>query len=264
TGNPTARGAGIFRVRRFCRNGSLLNRTRAVRRVRPVPWDSPGLRYVTRAALCSRLTEHVTLEVRRGRFWQLADEFHGAWILVRSDSALHVLLQLACERVASGVTCARHDERLDDLAALLVARTDHRTLPHRRMLQQRGLYFRPGDVVTARDDHVVGARLEPEVAILVDVVAIASDVPTVLDIFELTRIVQVATAARAFDGQPSRVRARQRAALIVEHARLVAGQRLAGCAGTDVIALGRDEDVDHLRRTDAVDDGNHRGVLPRV
>src|SRR4030095_13445714 len=237
TGNPTARGAGIFRVRRFCRNGSLLNRTRAVRRVRPVPWDSPGLRYVTRAALCSRLTEHVTLQLARGRFWQLAYEFHGAWILVRSDSALHVLLQLACERVASGVTCARHDERLDDLAALLVARTDHRPLPHRGMLQQRGLHFRPGDVVAARDDHVVGARLEPEVAVLVDVVAIAGDVPTVLHVLELTRLVQVAAAARPFRRQAPGVRRQQRAPLVVEHAGLVAGQRLAGRARTDLGAL---------------------------
>src|SRR4029434_5718015 len=107
----------------------------------------------------------VSLQLARGRFWQLGYEFHRARILVWRDGVLHMLLQLARERVAGDVARIRDDVSLDDLSALLVASTDHGAFPHSRMLKQRGLHFRPGDVVAARDAHGVSARLEPEEAV---------------------------------------------------------------------------------------------------
>ena len=49
------------------------------------------------------------------------------------------------------------------------------------MLEQRRLDLEAGDVVARRDDHVVGARLEPEVAVLVHRERVAGDVPAVDD-----------------------------------------------------------------------------------
>ncbi len=70
-------------------------------------------------------------------------------------------------------------------------RADHAAFGDRRMRQQRGLHFRPGDVVARRDDHVVGARLIPEVAVGIHQVGVAGDVPAVLHV--------LASAARRRD-----------------------------------------------------------------
>ena len=92
--------------------------------------------------------------------------------------ALHVLLQLArpARRPARAPGCsttnaftisprtgigARHDRRLDD----------------RRVLEQRALDLERADAVAGRDDDVVGAADEPEVAVLVAARAVAGQVP---------------------------------------------------------------------------------------
>src|SRR3546814_5424385 len=67
---------------------------------------------------------------------------------------------------------------------------------------------------------------------------------------------------RALDGEAARSRGGKWAVIVAKHAGLVAGHGLAGSAGTDVVARGGDEDVHHLGRADAVDDGEAGRVLP--
>ena len=83
------------------------------------------------------------------------------------------------------------------------------------------------------------------------------------DIIGLARVIEVAAAGRALDREPAGALG-QRLAVVVEHGRFVAGHRLAGGAGADVVAAGGDEDVHHLGRADAVDDGDAGALLPGV
>ena len=61
----------------------------------------------------------------------------------------------------------------------------------------------PGDVVAGADDHVVAARLVPEVAVVVADEGVAGEVPAVVHVASLARVVQVAAAGRALHGQPA-------------------------------------------------------------
>ena len=62
---------------------------------------------------------------------------------------------------------AQHDERLHYLAALGIGARDRRGLLHGRMLDQRVLDLHRADAVTGGADHVVGAALVEEIALLV-------------------------------------------------------------------------------------------------
>src|SRR3546814_3675342 len=77
-----------------------------------------------------------------------------------------------------------------------------------------------GDVVAGRDNHVVGARLVPEIAVLVADIGVAGEVPAVLHIGGLAfRIVEIATAGGAAHRQPADRAGRHRIAALVDHAR---------------------------------------------
>ena len=174
------------------------------------------------------------------------------------DEALQVLAQAVRGRDA----LARHDERLDDLAAHRVGHADHRAFGDRLVLEQRVLDLGTGDVVAARDDHVVGARLVVEVAVLVDQIGVAGQVPAVPHIVALALVGEVAAAGRPAHREPAGLARRQRPHLVVDHHRLIARDRPAGGAGPDRIARGRDEDVQHLGGADAVDDREAGGTPP--
>ena len=66
-----------------------------------------------------------------------------------------------------GEAVAQHDDRAHDRAALVVGRGDDRRLGHRRVLDERRLDLERADPVAGGDDHVVGAALEVQEAVLV-------------------------------------------------------------------------------------------------
>src|SRR3546814_17910042 len=83
-----------------------------------------------------------------------------------------------------------------------------------------------GDVVAGRDNHVVGARLVPEIAVLVADIGVAGEVPAVLHICGLAfRIVEIATAGGAAHPQPADRAGRPRIAALFGPACLADGQR---------------------------------------
>src|SRR3954470_23283606 len=98
------------------------------------------------------------------------------------------------------------------------------------MQQQRRFDLRSRDVVAGRDNHVVGARLVPEVAILIHQVGVAGDIPAVLHVFALTLVGEIAAAGRPTHGKPAHGPGRAVAAYVVDHLRLVARYDLAGRA----------------------------------
>ena len=60
-------------------------------------------------------------------------------------------------------------------------RADHRDLAHLRVRGDHVLDLERVDVLAARDDHVVDAAVDPQVAVLVEVAGVARVVPAVAD-----------------------------------------------------------------------------------
>src|SRR5262249_50771198 len=126
------------------------------------------------------------------------------------------------------------------------------------------LHLRAGDVVAGRNDHVVGARLVPEIAVGIHEVGVAGDVPAVLHVLALALVGEIAAAGRPAHGEAADGVGRNLVALGVDHARLVAWHWLAGRARAN-LAFGRaDEDVQHFGRADAVEDLDAGGGEPGV
>src|SRR5438093_763384 len=136
-----------------------------------------------------------------------------------------------------------------------VARGDDRALGDGRMLLQNVLHFGAGDLVAAGHDHVVGAALVGEVAVHVHRVDVPGDVPAAPPhVLRLpVRLAPVLAAGRALDGDEPGLARRQLAAGLVDHATVVAADGHAGGARPHAPALRRDEDVEHLRGADAVE-----------
>src|SRR5688572_13223009 len=206
--------------------------------------------------------ETKALELPRRRSGERLDVFDLSRVLVRCDRMLDEVLQLARERLVTGSRRAEHDVGLDELPSLLVGDTDHGTFRDRWMLEQRVLDLGSGDVVARGHDHVIGARLVPEVAFVVDDEGVAGNVPTAPHIAELPLVRQVAATRRAAHGETADRAGRRRAVVLIENAGPVAGYRSPRRAGTNVVARRGDEDVDHLGGADAVDDAMTGRLLP--
>src|SRR5687768_18196336 len=132
------------------------------------------------------------------------------------------------------------------------------------MLEQYVLYFRTGNVVSTGDDHVVRAGLVPEVSIGVELVRIACEIPAVLDVFPLLLdVVEVPAAGRPTHGKPSHRAIWRIIAIIVDDLRLISRNDFPCRTRSYVIFWRADEDVEHLRGTDPVDDLQARRVQPR-
>ena len=104
---------------------------------------------------------------------QLGREVDDPGVLVRRGLLAHVLLELGREVVAGVEPVAQHDDRADDRAALVVGRRDDGRLGDRRVRDERRLDLERPDPVPRGDDHVVGAPLEVQVAVLVLADAVA-------------------------------------------------------------------------------------------
>ena len=90
-----------------------------------------------------------------------------------------MLLELGGEAVGRLLPRTEDDERLHDLAAVEVRDPDDGALCDRGMLEEGALDLERADAIRGRDDHVVRAPHEPEVAVLVALRPIARQVPVV-------------------------------------------------------------------------------------
>src|SRR5215212_3458731 len=104
---------------------------------------------------------------------QVVGEVDHARVLVGRGLALDVLLDLARERVAWLVSLAQDDDRTHDAAPFLVGMGDDRRLGYGGVLDDRRLDLERPDAVAGGDDHVVGAALEVQVAVIVPADAVA-------------------------------------------------------------------------------------------
>src|SRR5262245_42423192 len=111
------------------------------------------------------------------RLRKVGDELDLARVLVGGGHRLHVLLQLAGERIGRRMPGRQHDECLDDLPAGRVRLADDGGLSDGGVLDQCGLDLERPDPVRRAVDHVVGAADEPEVPVVVHRGAVTGDVP---------------------------------------------------------------------------------------
>src|SRR5262249_12604591 len=153
----------------------------------------------------------------------------------------HMILQCLHHLRVTHMSRPQHDESLGHHAALRIGNADDRTFGDRRMGEERVLDLYSRYIVAGRNDHVVGARLIPEIAVLVLDEGVTGDVPAFLDIVVLTRIVEIAAADGAFDGETARRAARNVPALLIDDLRPIARDRQAGRAGADFLFRRADE-----------------------
>src|SRR5207244_3225415 len=83
-----------------------------------------------------------------------------------------------------------------------VAAPDHRAFAHALVPQQRLFHLGAGNVVAGADDHVVGARVIPEIAGGIGAERVAGEVPAVADIFFLPLVVEITAAGRTTHRKP--------------------------------------------------------------
>src|SRR5205807_9876255 len=117
------------------------------------------------------------------------------------------------------------------------------------------------DVVTRADDHVVGPRLIVEIAVRIAHVDVAGDVPAVSNVRLLAVAPKVAAACRPLYRQPSQPSVGHWPAVRILDLRHLSRHGAPGAPGPDLVAGGGDEDVQHLRRPNAVDDANHACIV---
>src|SRR3954451_16479433 len=122
-------------------------------------------------------------------FRQGCNETHRARIFVRGNHFLYVVLKPLDHQGIADRIRDQYNMRLDDLPALCVIYAYNRAFLHLVVREQRSLHFWSGDIVASGDNHVVRARHESETSVLVLHEGVAGDVPAVLRVNTLTRIV---------------------------------------------------------------------------
>src|SRR5205823_7437613 len=204
------------------------------------------------------------LDLAGRRLGQLADELDPARVLVGRDLVLHERLELAGQRVPGLPRLLEDDEGLglDEPVGVLLA--DHRRFEHRGVAHERGLHLDRRDPDAPDLQHVVGATAEPEVTVLVLEVLVAGlDPGTEERLLRLLVLVPVVGHDRvALDAQVPDLAGGHRPPLVVHDDRLVAGHGQARRARPRRTGAVRDEDVEDLRRADAVDELDAEALAP--
>ena len=145
-----------------------------------------------RALLLLRIAQIPSAHLARHRHREFVDELDLARVFVRRELLLHVLLDLADQRV--GFLDAGHDldERFDRLPALRIGHADHRARCDTLHLDDLRFDLGGTDAVARRLDDVVAAALEVEVAVVVGITHVAGHAPLAFELlFHRFRILPI-------------------------------------------------------------------------
>src|SRR4029453_15829921 len=105
-----------------------------------------------------------------------------------------------------------------------------------------------------RDDHVVGAGGEMEIAVVVLPECIASEVPALPDVGRLPLVGEITAAGRAADREPADLAPGLFFHGVVDALGLVSGDWPARTRGRGIADAVGNEDVQQFRRADAIED----------
>src|SRR5581483_5823954 len=111
------------------------------------------------------------------RSGQLVNELDLAWILVGRGGAFAMLLELAHHRFAALGAGFEADKRLDERTAIGIGARHHRRFHDRRMFEQNAFDLERSNPIAGRDDNVVGATDEPQIAVAIAPREVAGEVP---------------------------------------------------------------------------------------
>src|SRR5205085_6757966 len=132
------------------------------------------------------------------------------------------------------------------------------------MLQQHVLNFDPCNVVTRTDDQVISPRLKPEVSILVHAERVAGEVPSILHVFRLLAfIIEILASGNSANSEAAYFAGSGVRAVVTNDLRLVAMDRSAGSSGSNLLFRCADKNLQHLGRTDAVNNFFPCRLVPR-
>ena len=151
---------------------------------RIAPPDQPGRRSLRSAA-------RRTLPASSRRGASTNSTTRGS-LYFASRSAANSKQLLLGERVGVGL-----DDRVDEVAQVLVGKPDHADRSHGRVLLDRGLDLGRVDVRPAREDHVLHAVAEVQVAVVVEPAHVAERLPAAVERARLGADVVVRRARRA-------------------------------------------------------------------
>ncbi len=166
-----------------------------------------------RARSASSLTQLDTADLAAARLRQLVDELDLARVLVRRRDALHVLLELARELVGEPSRPGRSTTNALTICPRSASGLPTTALSATAACSSSALSTSNGpDPVGGRQDHVVGAAGEPEVAVLVADGPVAGHVPVAAeDRARLVRLLPVAGEERRRTVHAARCRPPRRA-----------------------------------------------------
>src|SRR2546429_8368366 len=197
-----------------------------------------------------------SLDLAGRRLGQFVDELDPARILVGREPVLDVLLHGRFEGFARRPAFFEHDERLRLDQAVVVLMADHRGFEYCLVADERGLALYGRNVEARDSQHVVGTPRIYKVAVLVLPEFVAAPEPRAdegraafLAVVPVTGCTRRSAHLELADLAPL-----YRSPLLVHQAQLVTGHGLAGRSVAHIPRPGADEHVQHLGRTDALQD----------
>ena len=146
----------------------------------------------------------------------------------------------------------QHNIGLHNHAAIRIGLTNDAALGNHRVGQQAALNLRSCYVIARRNDHVIGARLIPKVALRIAHVAVTCDIPPVFNIVSLAFIIEVATPRWTAHGKPPHRSISNGFAVPINHHRFVPRHRNTRAAGADVAFRRGYENMQHFCCADAI------------
>ena len=142
--------------------------------------------------------------------------------------------------------------RLHDLTARIIRHADHRAFQHVRVRQQRRLNLGARDVISRRNDHIIGPRRKMEPARIVLPKTIPGQVPAALHIVCLPPVIEIPAPRRPPHRQAPHLAAWQLLHGVANNPRLIAPNRAARAGGRMIFKPVGQKDVQHFGGPDAV------------
>src|SRR5579875_279545 len=200
------------------------------------------------------------------RLGQIADEFNPPWILVMRETRFHVLLQDLAETVARRHVGFEHDEGLGFDEPRFVFHADDSRLQNAVMRDERRFDLAGRHPHAAHLQHVVAAPAMHEiaVAVLVELVAGLGPFADERCARALSVVPVTERGGRACDVEVSDLPARHGIAVLADEPDAISADRFSRRSIAHRAGTIRDENVQHLRRSDAVDDIDAGARRPRL
>ena len=177
----------------------------------------------------SRLAQPEPLDLSRLGLGQNLQELNIAGVFIGRDGGLDEVLDVLGQDFTGLGWIFQNDASPHDIAPSLVRHPHHGAFKDLGVFHDHPLHFLGRDIVSRRDNHVVGAVHIPEPAIGILFHDIAGDVPAIPDEDGLSvGIIQIAAPGRTAHRQPATIARRQRVIILVENTGAVTRNRTAG------------------------------------